>query len=98
MHAENRLYLAIQFQIQFIVCLTFNLSSSHMFTNNHERVFIRDDLYAHDSIELLAKSGIDFKAHEERGVDVAEFGELLISSGMVLLDEVKWISFHRYAM
>ena len=56
----------------------------------------RDDMYAQDSIDLLAKSGIDFKRHEERGIDVNDFGELLISSGLVLLDDVKWITFHRY--
>lgn len=28
------------------------------------------------------------------GIDVFEFGALLISSGLVLMEEVKWISFH----
>lgn len=51
-------------------------------------------MYAQDSIELLANSGIDFKRHEEQGIDVQEFGELLIASGLVLFEEVKWISFH----
>ena len=55
-----------------------------------------DDMYAQDSIDLLSKSGIDFKKHEEYGIDVEHFGELLTSSGIVLLDDVKWISFHRY--
>lgn len=53
-------------------------------------------MYAQNSIELLTKSGIDFKKHEDYGIDVEEFGELLISSGLVLTDDVKWISFHRY--
>jgi CCR4-NOT transcription complex subunit 7/8 len=57
----------------------------------------RDDMYAQDSIELLAKSGINFKKHEELGIDVEYFGELLMTSGLVLTDEVKWISFHRFA-
>lgn len=56
----------------------------------------RDDMYAQDSIDLLQKSGINFQKHEDYGIDVHHFGELLISSGFVLLDEVKWISFHRY--
>ena len=54
-------------------------------------------MYAQDSIDLLTKSGIDFKKHEDYGIDVEHFGELLISSGFVLLDDVKWISFHRYS-
>ncbi|KAJ3271420.1 CCR4-NOT transcription complex subunit 7, partial [Blyttiomyces sp. JEL0837] len=51
---------------------------------------LSDDMYAQDSIDLLTKSGIDFKKHEEFGIDVEHFGELLISSGFVLLDDVKW--------
>jgi CCR4-NOT transcription complex subunit 7/8 len=51
-------------------------------------------MYAQNSIELLTKSGIDFKKHEDYGIDVEEFGELLISSGLMLTDEIKWISFH----
>jgi len=53
-------------------------------------------MYAQDSIDLLIKSGINFQKHEDFGIDIHRFGELLISSGFVLLDEVKWISFHRY--
>ncbi|KAJ3117334.1 hypothetical protein HDU96_007124 [Phlyctochytrium bullatum] len=55
---------------------------------------LNEDMYAQDSIDLLTKSGIDFKKHEEHGIDVEHFGELLTSSGFVLVDEVKWISFH----
>ncbi|KAJ3054529.1 CCR4-NOT transcription complex subunit 7 [Rhizophlyctis rosea] len=55
---------------------------------------LSDDMYAQDSIDLLTKSGIDFKKNEDFGIDVEHFGELLISSGFVLLDDVKWISFH----
>lgn len=54
-----------------------------------------EDMYATESIDLLTKSGINFKRHEDYGVDVEQFGELIISSGLVLLDNVKWISFHR---
>lgn len=55
-------------------------------------------MYAQDSIDLLQKSGLDFKKHEDYGIDVEHFGELLMSSGLVLMDEVKWISFHRCDM
>ncbi|KAL1919339.1 uncharacterized protein VTP21DRAFT_2032 [Calcarisporiella thermophila] len=55
---------------------------------------LSNDMYAPDSIDLLTKSGLDFKKHEENGIDVQHFGELLTSSGLVLTDEVKWISFH----
>lgn len=47
-----------------------------------------------DSVELLRRSGIDFKKNRERGVDAFRFAELLMSSGVVLNDSVQWIAFH----
>ncbi|KAI9203972.1 ribonuclease H-like domain-containing protein [Polychytrium aggregatum] len=55
---------------------------------------LSEDMYAPESIELLQKSGIDFKKHEELGITVEHFGEVLISSGFVLFSDVRWISFH----
>lgn len=55
---------------------------------------LSEDMYAQDSIDLLAKSGIDFKEHDEKGVDVSDFGEILMTSGIVLNEDVNWISFH----
>jgi len=55
---------------------------------------LNEDMYAQDSIDLLIRSGIDFGKHEEYGIDVSDFGELLMSSGIVLNDNIKWISFH----
>jgi len=57
----------------------------------------REDMYAPESIELLKKSGIDFNRHENEGIDVNYFGELLVTSGLVLFDNVKWVSFHSWA-
>jgi len=51
-------------------------------------------MYAADSIELLTRSGIDFERHQQMGIDVGEFGELLMTSGLVLNDSVRWITFH----
>ena len=58
------------------------------------RFSLGEDIYAQDSIDLLGRAGIDFAEHRERGIDVEHFGELLLSSGLVLTDEVKWVSFH----
>lgn len=55
---------------------------------------LHEDVYAQDSIELLKQSGIDFSTNEARGIDVQRFGEVLMSSGVVLNDELKWITFH----
>lgn len=55
---------------------------------------IDDDTHAEDSIQLLRTSGIDFEKFQEFGIDVPHFGELMMMSGLVLSDEVKWVSFH----
>lgn len=52
------------------------------------------DLYAQDSIEFLRGSGINFARHVSDGVSVTSFAEVLMSSGIVLNEEIKWISFH----
>ncbi len=52
------------------------------------------DIFAEDSIELLKTSGIDFVKFEQQGIDVHAFGELMMMSGLVLNEDVKWVSFH----
>ena len=58
------------------------------------RFSLDNDMYAQESTTMLAKAGIDFSMHERDGIDPFEFGALLISSGLVLLDDVHWVSFH----
>ncbi len=55
-----------------------------------------EDMYAQDSIDMLTGAGIQFKRHEEDGVELDMFAELLIASGLVLYEEVTWITFARY--
>lgn len=50
---------------------------------------LSEDMYAQDSIELLKLSGINFAENETRGIDVHRFGELLMSSGIVLNEDVR---------
>jgi CCR4-NOT transcription complex subunit 7/8 len=55
---------------------------------------IDEDMFAPESVELLQKSGIDFERHEDIGILPNDFAELVITSGLVLTDETRWISFH----
>jgi CCR4-NOT transcription complex subunit 7/8 len=55
---------------------------------------LSEDMFAQDSIDLLTNSGIQFKKHEEEGIDPYDFAELLMSSGIILCDNVRWLSFH----
>lgn len=43
----------------------------------------REDMYAQDSIDLLQNSGLQFRKHEEDGIEPLEFAELLMSSGIL---------------
>ncbi|KAH8009672.1 hypothetical protein MRX96_047842 [Rhipicephalus microplus] len=52
------------------------------------------DRFAQDSIDLLVKSGIKFRRHEVEGIEPYEFAQLMMVSGLVLLDDVKWLTFH----
>lgn len=55
---------------------------------------LESDMFAQDSIDLLKTSGIDFQKFATCGIDVEKFGELMMMSGLILSDDVKWISFH----
>ena len=55
---------------------------------------LTEDMFAQDSIDLLTNSGIQFKKHEDEGIDPYDFAELLMTSGIVLNDNVRWLSFH----
>jgi len=55
---------------------------------------VGEDMYAQDSIDLLVESGIQFKIHEEDGVNVMLFAEYMYTSGIILSNEIYWLSFH----
>ncbi|ELT94005.1 hypothetical protein CAPTEDRAFT_154872 [Capitella teleta] len=58
------------------------------------RFNLSEDMYAKDSIDLLTNCGIDFAKQHEEGMEVNDLAELLMSSGIVLCDKVKWLTFH----
>ncbi|KAA8586509.1 hypothetical protein FQN60_000345 [Etheostoma spectabile] len=45
-----------------------------------------EDMYSQDSIDLLQNSGLQFKKHEEEGIETLYFAELLMTSGLVLCE------------
>lgn len=61
---------------------------------NFREFNVNEDVYANDSIELLKHSGIDFTKNNERGIESTRFAELLMSSGVVLNENVYWVTFH----
>jgi CCR4-NOT transcription complex subunit 7/8 len=58
------------------------------------RFSLKEDMYSEVSIEALRTAGVEFDKHDSNGIDPFEFGALLISSGLVCEEDVRWISFH----
>lgn len=58
------------------------------------RFSLEEDMYAEGSIELLKKAGLDFRKHQESGIDLNAFGAALTSSGLTFMEDVNWLSFH----
>jgi CCR4-NOT transcription complex subunit 7/8 len=52
------------------------------------------DNYSNESIALLSSSGINFEELEAKGIEHAVFAEYLTTSGLILNENIKWISFH----
>ncbi|RDW78468.1 hypothetical protein BP5796_06320 [Coleophoma crateriformis] len=55
---------------------------------------LKEDMYSQVSIEALQHAGVDFQSLERDGIDPFHFASLLISSGLVCDEDVRWISFH----
>lgn len=55
---------------------------------------LKDDMYSEQAIESHKLAGVAFESLEEKGIDPFEFGALLMSSGLVCDEDVRWISFH----
>lgn len=55
---------------------------------------LHDDMSSEASIDMLKKAGVDFEKCAVMGIDPKAFGARLIDSGLVLQDNVTWLSFH----
>ncbi|GJS62496.1 retrovirus-related pol polyprotein LINE-1 [Tanacetum coccineum] len=72
----------------------FGLGLACIWQFNFREFNVNEDIFANDSIEMLRQCGIDFKKNSEMGIDANRFGELLMSSGVVLNDNICWVTFH----
>jgi len=55
---------------------------------------LNNEEYSNESIALLTNSGINFTNLESRGIAHDVFGEYIMTSGLVLNEDINWISFH----
>ena len=52
------------------------------------------DMFNQESLDFLASVGMNMEQHEMQGIDPREFGAMMITSGLAMFDDVRWISFH----
>ncbi|AET40863.1 CCR4-NOT core DEDD family RNase subunit POP2 Ecym_7005 [Eremothecium cymbalariae DBVPG len=55
---------------------------------------VTKEMVSPESLDLLKKSGVVFDKHQNNGVEPYDFAQLLVDSGLLLSDEVTWVSFH----
>ncbi|KAH0794979.1 CAF1 family ribonuclease containing protein [Histomonas meleagridis] len=53
-----------------------------------------EDMFTTPAIDLLQQSGIDFSKFNTDGINVYEFSQLLYTSGLVMNDDVTFVTFH----
>ena len=53
-----------------------------------------EDMYTTSAIDLLQQSGIDFNKFNTDGIEIYEFTQLLYTSGLVMNNDVYYITFH----
>ena len=51
------------------------------------------DMYSQDAVERLTRAGVDFQRHKDEGVEPEDFAALLLTSGLVLSDDIRWVAF-----
>nr|VZI20672.1 unnamed protein product [Spirometra erinaceieuropaei] len=56
---------------------------------------VDNETHAADSIQLLELCGIDFEKLKMNGVELQEFAEAFLASGLALNENITWIGFHR---
>ncbi|KAG8952878.1 hypothetical protein FRC04_003327 [Tulasnella sp. 424] len=54
---------------------------------------LEEDMYTPDAVDVLRHANTDFARHQELGINPNDFAELLITSGLVLYDDLTWVAF-----
>jgi len=55
---------------------------------------LEKERFSAESIGLLEMAGIDFDLNLKKGIHLEDFAEQFLSSGLVLNDDIHWITFH----
>lgn len=55
---------------------------------------IAKEMVSAESMELLRKAGVNFDHHKNNGVSIFEFAQLMMDSGLLMDQNVTWITYH----
>ncbi|CAL9728545.1 poly(A) ribonuclease Pop2p [Monosporozyma unispora] len=55
---------------------------------------VNKEMISGESLELLRKSGINYEMHKNIGVSKFEFAQLMIDSGLLMDENITWITYH----
>ncbi|ODQ76962.1 hypothetical protein BABINDRAFT_163963 [Babjeviella inositovora NRRL Y-12698] len=58
------------------------------------RYNLEEEMFASDAMDNLLKTGLNPLKHQADGIDPVGFASLLIDSGLVLMPNVHWITYH----
>lgn len=53
-----------------------------------------DDMFASSCVDALTQAGVNFELLKTQGIDRHEFACVMISSGLLCDEDVRWVSFH----
>lgn len=96
-------YKAIKSNVDVLKLIQVGISLADKYGNKPEecstwqfnlQFSLSSDKYSTDSINMLTNCGIDFKELETKGISNELFAEYLLSSGLIINEDVKWICFH----
>lgn len=95
-------YQQLRCNVDLLKIIQIGITFSDEFGNSPKRCTFQfnfkfdmnNDMWAQESISLLQEAQLDFDRHKKDGINVEEFGNLLVTSGLILNDDVTWLSFH----
>eukprot|EP01065_Artemidia_motanka_P035224 TRINITY_DN43131_c0_g1_i1.p2 TRINITY_DN43131_c0_g1~~TRINITY_DN43131_c0_g1_i1.p2 ORF type:complete len:346 (+),score=141.34 TRINITY_DN43131_c0_g1_i1:64-1101(+) len=105
-HSTEFYYQAIRCNVNNLKMIQFGLTLSNedgeqplphrTWQFNFKYDLTAETLFARESVDMLRANGIDFKRCASDGIDIDEFAEHLLTSGLIFGGEsqVTWLSFH----
>ena len=92
MQRNVNLLQVIQIGFSFFDCVGNLAIPNHTWQFNF-KFDLDKDTYAPEAVELMAAIGIPFEKHRDEGIMPTYFAELLLTSGLVLANDITWVGY-----